>query len=59
MKQRIEHAVGPLHASARELTHAFEDRVAVQVALRQDPQHERGCRRGDQVLIDAHGTSYT
>ncbi len=32
VQQRVEHPVRPLHATARELTHALEDRVAVQVA---------------------------
>ena len=59
VQQRVEHPVGPLHAPARQLTHALEDCVAVQVAVRQDAQHQRGGRGGDQVFVNAHCASHT
>ena len=37
VQERVEHAVGPLHAAPGELADALEDRVPVQVAVREDP----------------------
>jgi hypothetical protein len=54
VQQRVEHAVGPLEVAAGEVADAFEDRVAVALALGEDREHERCRRRCHQVLVDVH-----
>ncbi len=50
----IEHAVGPLHAPARQRPDPLQDGVAIAVALHQDGQHDRGGGCRDQILAEFH-----
>jgi len=54
VQQRVEHPVGPLELTPRELAHPLEDRVPVALAVGEDREHQRRRRRRDQVLVDAH-----
>ena len=59
VEQGVEHPVGPLELTRRELAHPLEDRVPVALALGQDREHERRRRGRDQVLVDVQLPSNT
>src|SRR5882762_7676090 len=54
VQHRIQHAIGPLQLTARQLADPFDNCVAVTVAPGQKGQHERRRRGRNEILTELH-----